>query len=120
VYRVGSLFREDPIVRAGVRLAAERQQIHASLPTPYVGWTASVTALLAEARDVGLTRPELDVESAARVLVAAFFGIQSVSDTLTGRRDLEARLDELWALLLPALRATAPSSGDRVKHRTRS
>jgi hypothetical protein len=41
--------------------------------------------------------------AAARALVGGFFGVQHVSEMLTARQDLEARLDEFWKVFLVGL-----------------
>ncbi|NHC16379.1 ScbR family autoregulator-binding transcription factor, partial [Motilibacter deserti] len=105
-YEVARAFREDIVVRAGIRLAAERAVIGVELPTPYVGWIDQTTGLLRHAQEIGQMRPGLDPPAVARTLIAAFFGVQSVSQVLSERRDLEERLDDLWDLVLPALAPT--------------
>lgn len=102
-YEVARAFRDDVVVRAGVRLAAERSVIATELDRPYVGWITQVAALLQQAGDAGDLRPGLDPQRTAYTVVAAFFGLQSVSDSLTGREDVEERVTALWELLGPAL-----------------
>ena len=108
-YSVARAFRDDPVVRGGARLWAERHTIPVPLPPPFVGWIDAVRELLAAAAAAGELAEGADSEANAGVLVAAFHGLHTVSDALTERRDIEQRLDDFWALILPALRR--PSDG---------
>ncbi|MDQ1740542.1 MAG: hypothetical protein QOE53_2194 [Pseudonocardiales bacterium] len=99
-YEVGSRFRDDILTTAGVRLSFERELVHASMPTPFVGWVAILQDLFAQARREGQLRPGLVPGATARALVGSFFGIQHVSEILTNRVDLETRLDEFWKVFL--------------------
>ncbi|MEY9836648.1 ScbR family autoregulator-binding transcription factor [Streptacidiphilus sp. EB103A] len=101
-FAVGRAFRDDPLIRGGVRLSLERAVIPFALPVPFVGWIETVTELLAAARAAGQVSDTLDPPTAARLHVAAFFGVQYVSDALHGREDLEARLTDMWLGMLPA------------------
>ncbi|MEU6284575.1 ScbR family autoregulator-binding transcription factor [Streptomyces sp. NPDC047028] len=98
-------FHGDTIVQGGARLQIERSLIDVPLPTPYVGWTELATDLFGKAAQAGELREGVDPASAARTLVAAFFGLQHISDTLTRRRDLLERWAEMRELLLYAVRA---------------
>ena len=75
--------------------------------------------MLAKARRDGLLRPGVMPAATARALVGGFFGVQHVSEMLTGRQDLEARLDEFWKVFLVGIAAEptgrAPSGGRRVR-----
>ncbi|WP_078889004.1 ScbR family autoregulator-binding transcription factor [Streptomyces sclerotialus] len=88
-------FRDDVMVQAGARLQIERSLIKADLPVPYVGWQELLTSLITEARDAGQLRADVDPAALARVVVAAFFGSQHISDVLNGRADLMQRHGEL-------------------------
>ncbi|MET9966110.1 ScbR family autoregulator-binding transcription factor [Streptomyces sp. NPDC006356] len=98
-------FQNDPIMQAGTRLQNERAFIDAELPEPYVDWTGLISSLLREAQDLGQLRDGVDPDHAARVTVAAFFGMQHISDNLHRRADLAERWTEVRDLIFPALRA---------------
>ena len=66
-------------------------------------WAEVYLGLLRRGVDEGELRPDLDPEKVARFLVAAFTGVQSVSNVLTGRTDLVPRVREMWETLLPAI-----------------
>jgi AcrR family transcriptional regulator len=102
--RAAVAFRDDPIIQGGARLQIERDYIDAALPEPYIGWMARVAAMLWEARDCGELREGVDPDAAARYLVAAFFGVQHVSEILHHRADLLDRWAEMRELTFAALR----------------
>ncbi|MFF2526979.1 ScbR family autoregulator-binding transcription factor [Streptomyces liangshanensis] len=116
-FDVAKAFRDDVVVRAGARLWAERAGIDAPLPAPFVGWLATVTTLLEQARAGGELNPALDPGVAAHGVVYAFFGLHTVSDALDGREYIEDRLRDLWLLLLTGLQARPDAAAllDRVR-----
>jgi AcrR family transcriptional regulator len=116
-YEVGSRFRDDVLVTAGVRLSFERGLVNADMPTPFVGWISQLQTMFARARREGLLRPGVMPTPTARALVGSFFGIQHVSEMLTSRQDLETRLDEFWRIFLTgiALDADWPSMQRAVR-----
>ncbi|UQX89624.1 TetR/AcrR family transcriptional regulator [Jatrophihabitans telluris] len=127
-HEVGRQFREDPIVRAGVRLSTEGESIDAELPTPFVTWTRAVHDLLAQARRQGLLRQGVTPGPTARTIVSGFFGVQHVSQLQTERRDLDTRLDEFWKVVLAGIsvdsdvariQREAKRAGDRLRHARR-
>ncbi|MER6995315.1 ScbR family autoregulator-binding transcription factor [Streptomyces sp. NPDC000410] len=99
-------FRSDTMVQAGARLQIERSLIGTDLPTPYVGWLELLTGLATEALEAGQLRPDTDPAALARVIVAAFFGTQHISDILTGRADLIERYTELRDIIFRGVTAT--------------
>ncbi|MFF4105652.1 ScbR family autoregulator-binding transcription factor [Streptomyces sp. NPDC001903] len=103
--KVAVTFRDDPLVQASARLQIERSTIGIPLPTPFVGWTRLLTDLLRGAAEAGQLRPGCAPEVAARVIVAAFFGVQHISDALHDREDIVERWQEVKDVLLPSLRA---------------
>ncbi|MDQ2839070.1 MAG: TetR/AcrR family transcriptional regulator [Actinomycetota bacterium] len=104
-YEVGARFRDDVLITAGVRLSFERSLVNAAMPTPFVGWISALQGMFAKARRDGLLLPGVMPAATARALVGGFFGVQHVSEMLTGRADLEARLDEFWKLFLVGIAA---------------
>ena len=117
-FTIARTFRDDVVARAGARLWMERKAIDAVLPTPFVGWIATVTGLLAQAREDGTLAAGVDPATAADSIVCAFFGLHTVSDALDGREQIEDRLRGLWHLLLAALQADPGPAAllDRVLH----
>jgi AcrR family transcriptional regulator len=102
--RAAVAFQSDPVMQAGARLQLERPLIDAELPQPYVDWTNLLTELLREAEEAGELRAGIAPEAAARAIVAAFFGMQHISDTLTRRSDVLQRWEELRDIIFATLR----------------
>ena len=103
-FEVARAFRDDVLVRAGSRLWTERKGINVAMPRPFVGWIETMAGMLARARLEGEIGAGVEPESAASVLVCAFFGTHIVSDALDGRERIEDRVAQLWLHFLPALR----------------
>ncbi|MFD4551237.1 ScbR family autoregulator-binding transcription factor [Streptomyces sp. NPDC058466] len=93
--RTAEAFRDDTMVQAGARLQIERSLIGADLPKPYVGWQELLASLITEAKTAGQLLPDTDPAALSRVIVAAFFGMQHISDVLSGRSDLMDRYTEV-------------------------
>lgn len=100
---VGGRFRDNVLVRAGIRLQHDAGLRGVPLPTPFVGWNDMVRALLQEADGALRLPPGLDAEGAAEVLVEAFTGLQQVAHRLTRAKDIDARVQRYWLLMLPGL-----------------
>ncbi|MFF0284489.1 ScbR family autoregulator-binding transcription factor [Rhodococcus aetherivorans] len=101
-YAMARQMLEDPIVRAGIRLTLELSATDGP-PGPYLDWIAACRDLTARAVTEGDVRASIDPDVLARFVIAAYNGVQLVSNVLTGRRDLEHRLDQMWLLLLPGI-----------------
>jgi len=102
--RVTEAFRTDMVVQAGARLQIERSLIDADLPEPYIGWEDFLTRLVIDLERAGQLRDGITPRGVARVLVATFFGMQHISDVLSGRADLTERYGELRYVVLEGLR----------------
>lgn len=100
---VGGRFRDDVLVRAGIRMQHDAGLREVALPTPFVGWNTMVGELLAQA-DGSIQLPAgLDTAGAAEVMVAAFTGLQQVAHRLTRARDIDERITRFWLLILPGM-----------------
>ncbi len=97
IERVGKSFASSAVARAGLRLGNEYQQIDAELPAPFVEWIAKIGELLRRGQVDGSVRSTVNCAESAYVIVATFYGIQEVSARLTGRRDLDQRLEQWWS-----------------------
>ena len=93
----------DPVVKAGIRLTTEITNFDPPLRAPYEGWLGAIAELTEQAVAVGDFRPDVDPQVFARFLVAAYTGVQFVSDAFTEHNDLLPRIRELWTFVLPAV-----------------
>ncbi|MFE3290216.1 ScbR family autoregulator-binding transcription factor [Rhodococcus sp. NPDC059234] len=101
-YEMGREIVEDPIVRAGIRLTIE-MSADVGPPQPYVDWIDGVDSVFRSAIEEGDVLDTVDPAELARYFVSAFTGVQLVSNVLTQRDDLEARLDQMLTFILSAI-----------------
>ncbi|WP_370128561.1 ScbR family autoregulator-binding transcription factor [Streptacidiphilus sp. EB103A] len=107
--------RTDPVARGAVRLVIEYGSFSSPDPTPYLQWIEAVRGPLAQAREIGQLRAEVDIDSTAEAVVGMFTGIQLISEVLSGRADLGRRITSLWELLLPSLLVPEAMAGLRLE-----
>lgn len=100
---VATRFQSDVAARATVRLLAEKSQIDGALPTPYVGWMGNVEVMLDEAKQDGDIRADIDSRECAWLMVSAFFGALSVSQTLEALDRFPDRAERIVRMLLASL-----------------
>ncbi|MEY9931060.1 AcrR family transcriptional regulator [Catenulispora sp. GP43] len=103
--RVAAQIRADPVVRATVRLQAERSQIAEPVPLPFVDWIATATGLFRTAAEQGELRADADPAALARASIAGFQGVQHVSGILAGHADVADRVAEWWAVMRTGIAA---------------
>jgi len=94
---------DDPIVSAGVRLTIEAANFETPVGGPYLDWMAACEEYLRRGIAEGDISPAIDISAMGHFIISAFTGVQVVSDVLTGRDDIEDRLVEMWAVIMPAL-----------------
>ncbi|NEE52870.1 TetR/AcrR family transcriptional regulator, partial [Streptomyces sp. SID8455] len=70
---------------------------------PFLRWQQTTHDLLAQAKQNGELLPHVNPTETADLYVAAFTGIQAVSQTLTNYRDLEQRYISLQRHVLPSI-----------------
>jgi AcrR family transcriptional regulator len=107
--RVARNYRDEPGVRAPLRLMRESDVIGIDLPTPFLPWVETVTRHVREAQKLGEVRRGLEAETVAWQIVAGFFGAQEISHQLTASADLVERVETMWDLLLPGIESRDPS-----------
>ncbi|GAA4167139.1 ScbR family autoregulator-binding transcription factor [Gryllotalpicola koreensis] len=100
---VATRFRDDVLVRAGIRLQHDAGLRDVKLPPPYVWWTGLTHKLLEEGRELGQIPANVDLGDAAEVLVEAFTGVQLVAHSQSRAQDIYERIERYWALFLPGL-----------------
>ncbi|CCH35376.1 ScbR family autoregulator-binding transcription factor [Actinosynnema sp. NPDC047251] len=97
------LLSRDVVLRAGVRLAADRELGYPGLASAHLRWEKVLADLLFAARDEGQLRPGVDPESAARAVTAAALGARLISTATSRCADYPERMREIWRFLLPGL-----------------
>jgi AcrR family transcriptional regulator len=106
-WRVARTCRDDILVRAGIRLIAERNLADPSMPHPVDGLARIVEELLAEARAQDDLLPDVDVGMAASFMAAAFSGLQQVArngvKSRNERPDRPQCVTTMWRYVLPGL-----------------
>ena len=112
-YELARQLRDDLIVSAGARLTIEAVNFSTPVSAPYLDWMTASEEFLRRGIADGDVIPTVDVGAAARFFMAAFTGVQVVSDVLTRRGDIDQRLTEMWTLLLPGL--VAPERWDELQ-----
>jgi len=98
---VAARLRADPVMRAGIRLTVEQGTWKNKSVEPYLDWIDLLHGLFQESRAELL--PGTDPRQAAELVVAAFTGVQLLSEVLTGRQDVVARITSFWNFALPGL-----------------
>ena len=93
----------EPVVRAGIRLTFEAPSFGQPVRCPYEEWICRMEDLTERAIQERQIRPSIVPADLARYIVASFTGVQMVSSLLTGHADLLERMEEMWAVLLPAI-----------------
>lgn len=99
-FRWSREIQANPIVRAGVRLIIEQGTYTNPMPVPYAQWESVVVELLASAQERGELERTVDAKAMAEFAVAAFTGLQIVSQVVSGHVDLIQRVERMWQLLL--------------------
>lgn len=95
--------QHNTLLRAGVRLAVEQNEVDLQEYEIYAWWAERFQEELFAARSKGQLLPSVDEAAFASVLVAAYTGTQIMSQLATKRLDLPRRICDLWCCLLPAL-----------------
>ncbi|CCQ16058.1 putative TetR family transcriptional regulator [Rhodococcus sp. AW25M09] len=93
----------ESIARGGMRLTLESTTAHNPNAESFDLWIHMIAELTARAQSEGDIAGSVDVTALARLIVASFTGVQTVSEMLTGRADLQQRMAETWQLLLPSV-----------------
>jgi AcrR family transcriptional regulator len=105
-----TLHEQDDSCRAINRLCTElgdeHPELRPQLRTQLTTWVDMVAAVIRKGQDEGDLRPEVEPLVAAEVAVASFIGVETVSQTLTGRADLRRRAHDLFELWFAAVRRT--------------
>ncbi|MFB7372403.1 ScbR family autoregulator-binding transcription factor [Streptomyces sp. NPDC056222] len=93
---------KDVLVRAGTRLLMELTYT-GDLPVAYRMWIDACENMVSKAIEDGDIVPTISPETVAYLVISSLAGIQMVSSVLSGRSDLDQRVDEMWEVLLLGL-----------------
>jgi len=95
--------QSEVIARGGMRLTLESTSAENPNAKSFDDWIRRIAALTDRAQAEGDISEDVDTTSLARLIVASFTGVQTVSEMLTGRADLQDRMTELWHMVLPSV-----------------
>ncbi|WP_394615103.1 ScbR family autoregulator-binding transcription factor [Lentzea sp. JNUCC 0626] len=95
----------DVVLRAGVRLNADREVGYPGVPSTHVMWEKLVAAYVIEAAERGDLRPGVDPEAVARTLCSAALGSRLISSATTACADFPERMREVLGYVLPCVTA---------------
>jgi AcrR family transcriptional regulator len=90
----------NKLLRAGVRLAVEQEEIGFHDDAPYREWAEVFRGQLAAAESRGQLRNGVEVERLAVLLVGCYTGVQHFSKLSCRREDLPDRIADLWQYML--------------------
>ncbi|MCC3771574.1 ScbR family autoregulator-binding transcription factor [Streptomyces sp. UNOC14_S4] len=97
----------DPVLRGSVRLSIEHSAAAPHRAGQFSDWTALHTRTLMEGKERGEVLPHVMPSEVAELIVAAYGGINALSQTVSGRRDLERRAICLYEHLMPGVAVPA-------------
>lgn len=92
------------INRLCIELGDEHPELRPQLRTQLTTWMDMVAAVIRKGQDEGDIRPDVDPEVVAEIAVESFIGLETVSETLTGRADLRRRAGDFRDFWLTAIR----------------
>lgn len=109
----------DPILRAGVRLAIERDAFELHDASTFDDWTKILAGFLAEGAAKGELQAGVDADELAEYVVSCCTGIQIYAEAATRRADISERVVRMWRMILPgvampAVVARVDLSSDRL------
>lgn len=90
----------NKLLRAGVRLAVEQEEIGFHDDAPYLDWAEVFRGQLSAAAVRGELRSNVEVDRLAVLLVGCYTGVQHFSKVSSRRADLPDRIADLWQYML--------------------
>lgn len=94
---------DDPLLRGSVRLTLEQGSTSLNRSGPFQGWTRLHVRVLAEGKERGEVLPHVVPADTAELIVGAYAGINTMSQAVTGRADLERRAIALYEHVMPSV-----------------
>jgi AcrR family transcriptional regulator len=95
----------DVVLRAGVRLNADREVGYPGVPSSHVLWEKLVATYVVEAGERGDLRAGAEPEAVARTLCGAALGSRLISSATTSCADFPERIREVLGHVLPGVAA---------------
>ncbi|OBF43848.1 TetR family transcriptional regulator [Mycolicibacterium peregrinum] len=102
LFVVADFTRSDKVAQIGMQLLRTFSGIHVAATRVYTSWLDELTQQLTQAAEEGDLRENLDVASAAEVILGSMLGAEALSRATTGT-ELRQRVARTWDLLLPAI-----------------
>ncbi|MEV8320931.1 ScbR family autoregulator-binding transcription factor [Streptomyces sp. NPDC059900] len=93
--------QEDPMVRAGVRLAMDQHATELDRGASFQEWGKGMAALLEQAKEQGELLPHVVPSDTAELVVGAYAGVQSMSQAVSSYTDLDHRTSVLLRHIMP-------------------
>ncbi|MCC3777375.1 ScbR family autoregulator-binding transcription factor [Streptomyces sp. UNOB3_S3] len=93
----------DPLLRGSVRLTLEHGSTNLNRSGPFHGWTDLHTRVLAEGKERGEVLPHVIPADTAELIVGAYAGINTMSQAINNRADLERRATVLYEHVMPSV-----------------
>ncbi|MER5992900.1 ScbR family autoregulator-binding transcription factor [Streptomyces viridosporus] len=94
---------EDPVLRAGLRLATGGARPRPPLSHPFTEWTDIVAARLLGAAEESDVQPDVDLDVVAHSLVCFFVGTRVVGRSREPAARQPRRTAEMWQILIRGL-----------------
>jgi AcrR family transcriptional regulator len=102
-FGIARLSVEDPIPRAGLRLATGGVEVRPPLRHPFTEWLDLASRKFLGAVKESDLHPDTDIDAAAHSLVFSFVGTRVVSRSLEPVARQPRRLAEMWYLMIRGL-----------------
>ncbi|GEB62211.1 ScbR family autoregulator-binding transcription factor [Streptomyces gardneri] len=113
-FLLGHRLQRDPLVRASVALALDSGATGVDRAAPFKAWIDQVSEILTVAKTRGEILGHVDVSDTAELFSGAYAGIQTMSQILRDRNDLNHRVSVLLRYLLPSICTPALLTGLRL------
>ncbi|MEE1941975.1 ScbR family autoregulator-binding transcription factor [Streptomyces sp. TRM 70361] len=107
------LLRDDPFIKASVRITRERAQDRPAPLDFYPLWLGRLWQLLDSARRHGELGPSVTDSAARNLITAVVSGAETLTWMRVSREETEQWLSHLWELTLPLL--CSETSGSRIR-----
>ncbi|MBP2403822.1 ScbR family autoregulator-binding transcription factor [Streptomyces syringium] len=94
---------DDALLRGSVRLTLEHGSTSLNRSGPFNGWTHLHTQVLVEGLERGEVLPHVVPSDTAELIVGAYAGINTMSQAINNRADLERRASVLYEHVMPSV-----------------